>query len=113
MLDSSELSSTALSRLFGFSDPLDRAPAPARPLLTQWRLAALRERWRQADHLVARIGQPPVIDPEVLVPRDIIDPASPAANLLDDRISWRTTQLDAPWDCAPSRQTTLKPSRPP
>jgi Tc toxin complex TcA C-terminal TcB-binding domain/Concanavalin A-like lectin/glucanases superfamily len=97
LLDASELDASALARIFGFADPLGGAPqAPATPLLTQWRLAALRARWREVDRGdSAAVAQPPVIDPEVLVPGDVTDPASPAAKLLTERVEWRATQLRA------------------
>jgi hypothetical protein len=97
LLDLGELSADALAQLFGYPDPLGGAPAPpALPTLSRWRMAALRERWRQADRGVpAAAGLAPVVDPEVLVVQDIIDSTSDAAGLLRDRIAWRQTQVQA------------------
>ena len=95
LLDRQELNPTAVADLFGYSDPLaDAQPPPTLPALTRWRLAALRERWREGDRGAAgSVGQASVVDPEVLLPDDIVDSTSAAAGLLRERIAWRETQL--------------------
>ncbi|MFE1797715.1 LamG-like jellyroll fold domain-containing protein [Streptomyces sp. NPDC059517] len=92
LLDPAQLTAAALTQLFGYADPLSAAPAAALPELTRWRLAMLRRLWRTADRTS---GQPPVIDPEVLVADDLVDPDGVAAHLLGERQGWRRDQVRA------------------
>jgi cold shock CspA family protein len=92
--DPSALSAADLAELFGYVDPLGSTAAGGVSLLRQWRLAALRARWRASDHGTEAVARrPPVVDPEVLVPDDLRSASDPAAVLLSERIAWRGAQM--------------------
>jgi hypothetical protein len=95
LLDDTELTDDALEALFGLASPLRALPASGAagtPLLAQWQSIRLRQLWRAQDLSAGGDAGPPVIDPDVVLASDIVDPAGAAAQIRKDRAEWLAHQ---------------------
>ena len=95
LVDLSALSEAGLAALFGLA-PTDGTAAPPIPQIAAWRTDAQQAAWLAADHpSTSQPDDPPLIDPDVIGPADIVNPApgNPPYDLWATRRTFVDTHL--------------------